>query len=172
MVLLDSGMVATNATCCCGGATTGACCATDGSGCTITTEAGCSGIFYGVGTTCDGFICAFNPGGDCHCALFSPFEDGLGGYWTRKDTDCFGAVTYSGATTVGTLYIDYALHLECCSPGGTIYDCVQHSFLDSNDLCNLFESDPCFVSPDPCFPGTGNTFGFEEVSHLVDDPCP
>ncbi len=142
----------------------GACCFHDGS-CIIESAADCAlggGAFAGFGTTC--VECAHCP--DCYCVDASPFEDGLGGYWTTVDVDCDGNTTYSGATTFDARYIRINSISVCCADETTLTS-TEWAFCDSVFCDNTFSCDP----PDCNLPCSGPSSNHQQVVDRADPPC-
>ncbi len=124
------------------GVTTGACCDDEGN-CTITTEEECTGIFQGIGTTCDP-----NPCQGCCCGI--PFcDEGLIVCDSEPGSEFItGISTLAGCNAVGGRFILGAEH-EGCNLG----ECNTEPgwvCCDPEQFCCLFGGVPeCDASPCP-----------------------
>jgi hypothetical protein len=108
--------------------------------CSSLSESDCiagGGTFFPAPITCG----ATNPC-DPTCCSQSPFEDGLGGFWTTFYTDCDGVAHYSGATTAGANYRTLTQTYGAkCDPGcvetGTVFICSDTPYWNGSD-CQSF----------------------------------
>ncbi len=131
-VLLDTGLVATSADCCCGGGT-GACCIRGTNDCSVLTSAECAsihGYYFGDGTNCGGVDCSLVAccqinviGLGVHC-IQTLCPDCLG-FFCDGNVFCCHSETLNNAT--------------CCTKG--IQHCCPSAF--GADFCCLTTEDCC-----------------------------
>ncbi len=115
---------------------------------------------------CCGGVC--EPCDNCCCWVTSPFEDGLGGFWERDESDCFGVHHFSGPTTICARYATFVQTLTCCPPAEGSSTCTQSTFCNdvgSGPFCDLFLSPGC-DDPVTCTASVVN-----QLSNLVTTPC-
>ncbi len=149
--------------------TTGACCV--GPNCSQLSADDCAtagGFYHGDGTPCHDITCSIC-GGLC-CVESTPFEDGMGGFWTTQNTDCLGNTTFSGATTIGARYVTLTQTRTCCvGGGGQVITATQYCHEVSGvPVCD--ESCPNCDDPDPCLGGAASVTN--ALSGLLPNPCP
>ncbi len=114
---------------------------------------------------CGGGVC--EPCYNCCCWVSSPFT-GLGGYWTRVETDCDGNATYSGATTSCARYVTVVQTKTCCPPEEGSSVCTQFQFCNDigfGPFCDTF-TDPDCDDPVVCTASI-----VDELFDLVTTPC-
>ncbi len=111
---------------------------------------------------------------DCVCWQSTPFEDGLGGFWTKQTFDCdIPGIVYSGPTTFDAKYRTVHYHIICCE-GCTEncgpFDCQDFAFCNTDiEACD--GGTTCNDLPSPQCVGT-IAAGYIELLNLVDPPCP
>lgn len=151
----------------CGGRGGGSPCCVDDA-CYIYTALGCMNAMgrQAPGVDCDHNPCGcHNEAGICYCVFSSPFEDGLGGFWTTAESDCLGNTTYSGATTALARYVVLTTTNTCCVAGSNTV-AVEFAFCNGHSCDVGCTGAGC--DGNVC---VGPTHITQALSVLADPPC-
>lgn len=169
---MKGGKVVTNCNCCGGGGGTGACCS--GDSCSVTTAAGCSGVFLGVGTDCSPNPC--NALGACcisgACSIKTAQQCALaGGSYQGEGSSCSpdpcasggqGACCVDGTCTIterghctwiGGIYQGAGTVCDpnpCGGAGGACCDGTQCYITTSSGCAGTYKGDGTDCDPSPC----------------------
>jgi hypothetical protein len=161
-----------------GGATTGACC--NGGSCSITTQAGCSGVFQTLGSTCTPDPCvSFQIGaccvnGFCVGDLTSSacLANGAGSTWGGNGTSCgsFSCPAPSGACCNGTACTT-TTQANCTGTWTLNGACTPTNPCDPAEAC-CFANGSCLLRPTVDCGTLGGTPNGAGTTCTPTNPCP